>query len=159
MIESDWTAAARLSSNRHARSCTQGVPEGCSVLVVDNLPREDGCLPGDIDDRLGRPRRKTIGFIWCRWIGIGIAVGWQPSSSFLFPAYRVQRHLGGGCGSRPCGGSLNWRLRVARPTAVGGRCYIGEAESNNRDRDCRHHSSGHVISPVGVILSTHRPRL
>ena len=150
--------AARLSSNRHARGCTQDVPEGRGVLVVDNLPREDGCLPGYIDDRLGRPRRKTIGFIWCRWIGIGIAVGWQPSSGFLFPAYLVQRYLGRLRGSRPCGCSLNWRLRVGRPTAVGGRCHIGEAESNKRDRDYRHHSSGHVISPVGAILSTHRPR-
>jgi hypothetical protein len=157
-METNWTAAARLSSNRHARSCTQDVPEGCGVLVVDNLPREDGCLPGDIDDRLARPRRKTIGLIWCRWIGIGIAVGWRPSSGFLFPAYQVQRYLRGVRGSRPCGRSLNWRPRVVRATAVGRRCDIAEAKSNHRDCDCRRHSSGHAISPVGAILSTQRPR-
>jgi hypothetical protein len=150
--------AARLSSNRHARGCTQGVPEGRGVLVVDNLPREDGCLPGYIDDRLARPRRKAIGFIWCRLIGIGIAVGWLPSGGFLFPAYRVQSYLGRVRGSRPCGRSLNWRPRVVRATAVGGRCDIAEAKSNHRDCDCRRHSSRHVISPVDAILITQRPR-
>lgn len=53
-------AAGRLSPNRHARGCTQGVREGRSVLVVENLPCEDGGLSGNIDDRLGRPRRKTM---------------------------------------------------------------------------------------------------
>ena len=31
------------------------------VLVVENRPREDGGLTGDIDDWLGRRRRKPIG--------------------------------------------------------------------------------------------------
>ena len=91
-------------------------------------------------------------------IGIGIAVGRRPSSGFLFPAYQVRRYLRGVRGSRPRGCSLNRSPRVARATAIGGRCHIAEAKSNHRDRDCRRHSSGHVISPLGAILSTHRPR-
>ena len=42
--------------------------------------RQDGGLPGSVEGRLGRPRRrKAIGFIGRRWSGMGIAVGGKRS--------------------------------------------------------------------------------
>jgi hypothetical protein len=76
--------SARLSPDRHARGCTQGVSDACRILVVENLPREHSGLPRDIDDPLARLRRKTIGLIGRRRIRIGIASGSLP------PAPRVR---------------------------------------------------------------------
>ena len=137
----------------HLPTVTPAVVRKASLRLVAFLssrisPRQDSGLPGDIDDGLGCVRPcKTIGFIWCCRIGIGIAVGGERPGRFLFPACRMQGRLERICGLRPGGGSLNWRWRVARPSAVDGKSSVGEADSNNHDRDRSQHSSVHVHPP------------
>ena len=143
-----------LSSDRHARGCTQGVLEGCRVLVVKNFPREDGDLPRRIEDRLTRPRRrKTIGFVRRCRIGIAIAVGRQRGSGFLFSAFCTP-----GCprrlfGSRQGGRSRNRLGRVMRRRAVDGKCAAGEVDGNNYDRNRSPHFSRHAVFPYGYDRS------
>jgi hypothetical protein len=142
-----------LSSNRHARGRAQGVPEARGVHVVENLPREDGGLPGNIEDWFRPRRRKPIGFIRCCWIGIGIAVGCQPPSGILFQAWRTQGRLERVSGPRGGGRSLHERWRVTRPFAGDRKCSVGAADGDNRDRS--QHSGGHAISHVSAISLAH----
>jgi hypothetical protein len=53
---------------------------------------------------------------------------------------------------------VNWRWRVALPSAAAGKYSVGEADSNNCDRDRSQHSSGHVISHVGTMAGNDRPK-
>ena len=86
------------------RSCATRPSASWRSWRREFLPREDGDLPGDIDDGFGRlRRRKTVGFIWCCWIGIGIAVGRQRPRGPPPPARRAQGCLERVCGLRPRG--------------------------------------------------------
>ena len=150
------------SPNRDARGRTQGVPEARGVLVVENLPRQDSGLPGDIDDGLGCVRPcKTIGFIWCCRIGIGIAVGGEhPGPLFVSGLFACKGVLSG---SSDCDQEADPWIGAGvsrdRPRS-NGKSSVGEADSNNHDRDRSQHSSVHVHPPcLRSYLSTPCPLL
>jgi hypothetical protein len=53
-------------------------------------------------------------------------------------------------------GFVSRRRRMARSSAIGGKCAAGEADRNNRDRDRSQHFSRHVGSNVGSVSLAHQ---